>query len=132
MGIEDFELASRQLIQKCFGNGFNSLSLNAEDRKMLEYYLMSGTYGTENAGVENALNRQILSTGSKSFAKFLFIVGRMFPPRHRMTVWCELYAPALKPWCLLPVAYIWRIIHVMFSAATFRKTKNEFRNILKK
>ncbi|MCF0205805.1 MAG: nucleotidyltransferase family protein [Bacteroidales bacterium] len=131
IGIAEFELASRLLVQKVFGNGFNSSTLNAQERKMLEYYLLSGTYGTEERGVENALNKQVLSIGSKKAAKIAFAVGRVFPPRQRMAVWCELYAPALRSHWLLPLAYLWRILRPFISQESSTKTKNEIRNIIK-
>lgn len=67
LGIEDFERESRELSMKIF----RLKKLTADDKRLLNYYVMSGTYGTIQNSVNNKLNRK----GSK----FLYILDRVFP-----------------------------------------------------
>lgn len=131
IGLAEFELASRLLVQKVFSPDFDMAALNVEEQKMLDYYLTSGTYGTDANGTENALEKKTRATGSKTFGKILFALGRVFPSRGGMAVWCELNAPALKSRWMLPAAYIWRIARSIFVSKTARKTQNEIKRIWK-
>ncbi|MCF0222918.1 MAG: nucleotidyltransferase family protein [Fibrobacter sp.] len=131
IGIGEFEMRSRRLVQKVFDQNFDMSTLNDEERKMLDYYLMSGTYGSETQGVKNELDKRLSIMRSKTAGKFIFAVGRVFPPRGRMAVWCQLNAPALKSRWLLPVAYLWRIVRILFVGEINRKTVNEIKSIWK-
>ena len=67
LGITDFERESRELAMKLF----SMRPLTIDDKKLLDYFIMSGTYGSNENKVRNRLSRE----GSKSE----YIRRRLFP-----------------------------------------------------
>ena len=94
MGISDFERQNRQLSLNLFGKA----SLSEENARMLDYILISGTYGTESTGIRNQIRRK---------GRISYLFCRVFLPYKKMV---GLY-PVLKRFpFLLPVFWPVRII----------------------
>lgn len=96
LGIADFECNNRELAMSLL----SLKQLTIEDKKLLDYYVMSETYGTLENSVNNRIERD--SGGSKS--KYLWY--RLFPPMKVYKVW---YPWAYKHKILLPVAWVYRL-----------------------
>ncbi|MBP5578158.1 MAG: nucleotidyltransferase family protein [Ruminococcus sp.] len=109
MGIADFERSNRELSLKVF----SMEELTAEDKKNLDYYVMSGTYGTQENFVVNAMK----SEGGGSRAKYF--IYRFFPPVR--------YLEGSVPWVrksklLIPFAYVYRLLRgITVSRKSFMK-----------
>ena len=96
LGITDFERSNRELAVKVF----SMKQLTLEDKKLLDYYVMSENYGT----MENKLKNNIELRGNGT--KFGYLFFRLFPPIR--------YLEGSVPWVkksklLIPVAYIYRL-----------------------
>ncbi len=109
LGISDFEEKSRQLAQKIFASE-TLPTLSDEERKMLEYYLFSGTYGTVSNYVQNGIEK---SGGSK----LKYMLSRAFPP---MEFYRRNYPFIYRTKILIPFFCIFRIVR----AFTVRRKKN--------
>ena len=99
LGVADFERSNRELALKVF----SMKQLTKEDRKELEYYVMSGTYGKKENRVENGIKFR----GNGSKAKY--ILYRFFPPVS--------YVERVVPWVkksrlLIPAAYAYRFFRL--------------------
>ena len=97
LGIAEFERSNRELAEKIFA----MKTLSSEDKELLDYYIMSGTYGNMVNRVKNDMKRQ--GNGSKSE----YLRYRFFPPIK--------YLEASVPWAkksklLIPFAYIFRLL----------------------
>lgn len=103
LGLKNFERSSRELCMKVF-SGTEPLAMSDNEREMLEYYLLSGTYGTEKNHVENNMKKFSEKTGSKS--KFRYIMGRIFP---ELEVYKEHYPFFYKHRILLPIGWLYRL-----------------------
>lgn len=86
LGISDFEKQSRELAVKTFATSANT-ELSEIDRQMLEYYLMSGTYGTLERAVRVRRKKYADKTGKTS--NLSYVMSRLFPGRE----WYEAYEP---------------------------------------
>lgn len=104
LGLKDFERSSRELCMKVF-SGTELPALSENERDMLEYYLLSGTYGTEKNHVENNMKKFSEKTGSRS--KFRYIMRRIFP---ELEVYKEHYPFFYKHRILLPIGWLYRFI----------------------
>ncbi|MGN0600694.1 MAG: nucleotidyltransferase family protein [Oscillospiraceae bacterium] len=102
LGLKDFECSSRELCMKVF-SGTELPAMSENERDMLEYYLLSGTYGTEKNHVENNMKKFSEKTGSKS--KFRYIMRRIFP---ELEVYKEHYPFFYKHRILLPIGWLYR------------------------
>lgn len=103
LGIGEFERKSRALAMKVFSSA-ELPNLTEDEREMLEYYLLSGTYGTHKQSIENRMDKFAAQTGSKS--KLRYIMSRLFPNAE----FFKAYAPFFyKHRILLPVGWIYRI-----------------------
>lgn len=103
LGLKDFERSSRELCMKVF-SGTEPPAMSDNEREMLEYYLLSGTYGTEKNHVENNMKKFSEKTGSKS--KFRYIMRRIFP---ELEVYKEHYPFFYKHRILLPIGWLYRL-----------------------
>ena len=116
LGIAEFERSSRELAEKVF----SMKPLTAEEKKELDYYVMSGVYGTADNLIENGIKFR----GSGSKARYLLY--RFFPPVsfiERVVPW------AGKSRLLLPAAYVYRLFR---GLTTSRKSAaEEFRQLKK-
>ena len=72
MGIRDYERRNYDLSMKLFG----AVKLSAEEKKMLDYYIFSGTYGK----AENLLDNRINEKDSKA----KYILGRLATSTDRL------------------------------------------------
>ena len=97
LGIADFEHNNRELSIKLL----SMQPLTVEDKKLLDYYVMSETYGT----LENSVNNRIERDGGGSKDKYIWY--RVFPPMKHYELW---YRWAYKHKILLPVAWVYRLI----------------------
>ncbi len=102
LGIGEFERKSRSLALKVFSaEGLSKLS--EDERKMLEYYLASGTYGTRKQSIENRMDKLAAQTGSKS--KLRYIMNRILPDSEFKKNYPFFYRHKI----LLPIGWIYRI-----------------------
>ncbi|MGN0575601.1 MAG: hypothetical protein ACI4J2_06160, partial [Ruminococcus sp.] len=103
LGISDFEQQSRKLSQEVFAD--SSAELSNEDKQILEYYLLSGTYGTAEQFTRQKIEAFQKQTGSTSRLKYIW--HRLFPP---MEIY-ETYFPFFfRHKLLLPVGWTYRLI----------------------
>ena len=116
LGIADFERDNRELAMKLL----SMQQLTDEDKKLLDYYIMSGTYGS----VENYVKNGIELHGGGSKLKYYWY--RFFPPIS--------FVRASVPWAkksklLIPAAYIYRFFR---GATSSRKAvTKEFKQLRK-
>ena len=110
LGIAEYERACRALTEKLFSADQSSEALDIEARltdneqRMLEYFALSGTYGTEKNIVENSLNK-ISEQGSGAKRKYL--LARIFPSME----WYEANAPFVyKHKILIPLYVVKRLV----------------------
>ena len=82
LGIADFERKRRELALKVFENGDIS-GLSADERKLLDYYLRSGTYGTLENSIDKKIKTQHSKTGKR--AGHEYIRNRLFPDMKTMS-----------------------------------------------
>jgi len=113
-GIADFERNNRELAIRVF----SMQSLSLEDKKLLDYYVMSETYGN----IDNLVKNGVKYRGKGS--KLRYLVYRFFPPIS--------FLEGSVPWVkkskmLIPAAYIYRF----FRGATVnrKKVSNEFKQL---
>ena len=103
LGIAEYEKQNRELaIKVC-----TLKQLTLEDKKLLDYYVMSGTYGN----IENALKNSIKYRGKGS--KLGYMLYRLFPPMSFLEVsvpWVK------KSKLLIPPAYIYRFYRCVTSS----------------
>ena len=114
IGIADFERNNRELAIRVF----SMKSLSLEDKKLLDYYVMSETYGN----IDNLVKNGVKYRGKGS--KLRYLVYRFFPPIS--------FLEGSVPWVkkskmLIPAAYIYRF----FRGATVnrKKVSNEFKQL---
>lgn len=103
LGIADFERSNRELAIKVF----SLKQLTIEDKKLLDYFVTSGTYGN----IENALKNSIKYRGKGS--KLGYMMYRLFPPMS--------FLEASVPWVkksklLILPAYIYRFYRCVTSS----------------
>ena len=115
LGIADFEKAGRELSLKLF----KGEKLDAGEKKMLAYYVFSGTYGTIKNHVEHSLEKL---NGSR----LRYVMKRLFPSYGAIVY----NAPWVKKSVLLiPAGYLYRIVH--HSVTRYRGVRNELRAVVK-
>ena len=93
--IADYEKQNRELAVKLFRRE----KLTDTDKKLLDYYIFSGTYGTFENSVENNMERY--GKGSK----LRYILHRLFPTMNTVKA---LYPFFYKYKLLLPVLWVYR------------------------
>lgn len=103
LGIAEYEKMNRELSMKVF----KRKQLTDEDKKHLDYYIFSGTYGNTENGIDNSIEQE----GSK----LRYIVKRVFPP---MEFYKAIYPWAYRHKILLPAAWFYRTVKA------FSKHKN--------
>jgi len=94
LGTADFESKNRELAMAIF----SGKKTTPEQRKLLDFYIFSGTYGT----VNNEINTKIKNHGST----FKYIMFRIFPPVSYYKFSCP---TAYKHKWLLPFAWLYRL-----------------------
>ncbi len=98
MGIRDYADRSRELALKVFGS-MDEPKLSTEERRFLDLFIFSGTYGTAEQDMENRLENE--AGGSK--VRLFF--RRLFPPMENIKAWWPFFYR--HKW-LLPV--LWFIV----------------------
>ncbi len=98
IGLADHEKRERALAIKLFT--MNPLS--PEDKKELDYYIFSGTYGSFEHDVKNGYN--------KSYGTASYILRRIFPP---MSMYKAYFNWAYRHKWLLPVAWCIRTVRYL-------------------
>ena len=116
LGIEKFERNNRELAMKVF----SLKPLTLEDKKLLDYYVMSGTYGNTSNVVKNGVKYR--GNGSR----FRYLMYRFFPPIN--------FLEASVPWAqksklLIPVAYMYRFF--MGATVNRKRLSSELRQLEK-
>ena len=117
LDIVDYERNNRELAMKVF----TFKPLTPEEKKLLDYYVVSGTYGNEINMVNNKLQRD--AGGSK----FRYIFMRFFIPMNKIQAWYPFFYE--HKW-LIPVLWIYRIFKGIFVKR--KKLFGEFKRLLKK
>lgn len=105
IGLKEHEERCRSLALKLF----TMKPLTAADKKELDYYIFSGTYGTITNAVNNGQN------GHKS-GKISYVMHRLFPP---MEFYKTYYCWAYKHKWLIPAAWFIRTVR----SVTTRRVK---------
>ena len=106
LGIADFERESRSLALHLFGGG----ELTEDDRRMLDYVLESGTYGTLQHHVSNELKK-------RGCGKLRYAWWRFCMPLDKKSGYYKMfekkYPIFYKHKALLPFLPVWRLICVI-------------------
>ena len=102
LGIADFERKNRILAQKLFSRE----KLEPEEKQLLRYYVLSGTFGTKENTVRNT--KQTEANGSTA----VYLLKRLFPPLKYYKVW---YPTAYRHKILLPAAWTFRLLRGLIS-----------------
>lgn len=80
--LERTQLTAYEAMLKRLGSViFEDATANEEDVQLLEYFLSSGTYGTKENAVRNALNRYEKEGRSAINARIAYVWNRLFPDR---------------------------------------------------
>ena len=98
LGIDTFEQKTRQLALNLFGNG----QLTDEYRKMFDYIIFSGTYGTLKNNIENSVK----NNGGGKKGKLKFVTQKLFLPMDNIKSYYPFY---YKHKILLPVLFFYRL-----------------------
>lgn len=112
--IWEFESEMRSLSEKLFSHPNEILlkTLTQRERKVFEYCIFSGAYGTSQNWVRKNLER--MNTKGETVSartKRIYLLRRLFPKKKEMIEWCQLNCPVfIKRRGLLGIAYIWRVI----------------------
>ena len=77
LGIADFERENRELAMKVFGGK----KLSCDEKKLLDYYIFSGTYGTVSNSVKNKIAR------SENGSEIRYVFHRIFPTMEQVKAW---------------------------------------------
>lgn len=104
--LYDFGRTCHSLAEKLLGG--QKVPLNQEEKKMLDYMVQCGTFGTEEIRAENRVRRQMermhVDAGT---AKRQLILRRLFPDLH----YYELRAPIVYRYrILIPFYWLWRLL----------------------
>lgn len=113
LGIADFEKQSRVLAEKVFGTG-EKAELTEEDKRMLEKYLNSGTYGTLESLIKSNMEKYAEKSGKAS--KINYAVNRLFPDKE----WYEAYKPFYNRHSYLKPFFV---LFRFFRGVFFRRNK---------
>lgn len=113
VGLAEHEKRERDLALKLF----TMKPLSPEEKKELDYYIFSGTYGTFNNAVNNRLNKDDRSTAA-------YILRRIFPP---MDVYKTYYHWAYRHKWLLPAAWCIRTVRYFTQGSKMRTELNMLR-----
>lgn len=108
----DFEQVISQLSFKTFASHSDYSSLTEKEKELLGKFLFSGVYGTiENVWKKRMQNFKPDVDKISDGIKIKYLLRRVVPARADLEKWCKDYAPFfLKNRCLLPAAYVWRIV----------------------
>lgn len=108
LGIEKFETESRALCQKVFSNA-ELPELTEAEREMLEYYMFSTAYGTQEQNIRHSLEKNYgkVSRGTK----IRYVLRQAFPKAEFYKSYCPL---AYKYKILIPLVWLIRSIKVIF------------------
>lgn len=106
-GADVFEAQCRQLGTKLFAGPVPELS--GEEWRQLDIYFTSGTFGTEERAMENALRAS--ENGSGKMGKLRYLLRRLFPSvRYMIEMEPELESKRWK----IPFAYVRRLFRGIF------------------
>lgn len=128
LGIYDFEQNTKNLSYKIFSNpNFDIKTLSQKERKMLDYVLFSGTYGTKDNVINNKLRKIQPNNEISVNTKLKYYWYRLFPPIKSM----ETYYPFFgRHKILLPFGYIYRLVVKGFIKR--KEVSLEFKTVFKK
>lgn len=110
IGVAEFEANNRRLAVKLF----SGQKLSDDERKLLAYYIFSGTYGTYKNVFENKFSRMNKSS------KTDYIFRRIFPDMEYYKRW---YPLAYRYKVLIPFAWIFRSARALITKR--KKTVDE-------
>lgn len=115
---------SRELSMKVFASS-KLPELSSEEKSELEYYLMSGTYGTTKNHTINKMKDFSEKSGSTS--KFRYILKRIFPDLE----FYKAYFPFFyKHKWLLPIGWFYRLFRGIFCKR--KKIAQEMKVVVKR
>lgn len=120
LGITDFEKESRQLAMKIFTNPCCE-ELSSGEKKMLGFYLFSGTYGTMKHTLEKRVRTFNEQTGSTS--KLRYIWHRIFPP---MEFYRQYFPFFYRHKFLLPIGWGFRLLRGVICRRKHMKSELHF------
>ncbi|HRR77987.1 MAG: nucleotidyltransferase family protein [Ruminococcus sp.] len=119
LDMTDFEANCRELADKVF----SLKKLSIEDKKALDYFIFSGTYGNQFNVIYNRVSRGL----KKNKTAGRYVIQRIFPPMSHYKKW---YPWAYEHKWLLPAAWLFRPLR----GITVRRKRlaAELRYLLKK
>ena len=108
-GADRFEAECRLLGRKLFSHPIRNTELTEQEKKALDIYFTSGTFGTEETTVDNQLRS---AGGTGLYGKLRYLLRRLFPSVQYMID----MEPMLerKRW-LIPFAYVRRLFRGIFK-----------------
>lgn len=134
LGIAEFEKRGRLLCKKVFSKNFaesmtkNGVSeLSEEEKKMLDFYLTSGVYGTIDQLADNRLAEFQKETGSSSKLRYMW--HRVFPDAEKIKGAYPFFGR--HRW-LMPMLWIYRPVHGIFNKNRRKAIMREIREIKNK
>ena len=120
LGLSEFEASSRSLSMKIFENP-TCTTLSDSEKKILEYYLFSGAYGTMKNSLENRIKKFSSETGSQSIFRYIF--HRIFPD---IKSYQQYYPFFYQHRLLLPIGWIFRLTKGIFLRSNYIKRELQF------
>lgn len=124
LGIQDYEKEAREMAYKLFDVPTNDFSsLTKEELEYVEYYFISGTYGTAKQRMKNEIHKFELEGFKHAKAKYVF--RRLFPEAS----WFKNHSKFLETYPIfIPFYAVFRIITKIFTS--WKKWTSELKNIL--
>lgn len=118
LGISGFEKKSRRLCMKIFrSTDFGKLS--SDEKTLLDFYLLSGTYGTHEHQIKNRIVKMKIRN------KTAYFVKRLFPD---IEFWNTYFPATIKMPVMIPFFWCWRIVRGL--VINRRKFIREFNTVM--
>ena len=115
MQIREYEKQSRELAMHLF----SGKKLTDEEKKLLDYFIFSGTYGNMENNINNSLKKN-------NYSKTKYIFSRLIPPMSEIE---KRYPIVYKHRILLPLLPVYRVINLLMRNR--RKLINEVRILIR-
>ena len=126
LDIVSYEKKNRELAMKVF----SGIRLTEDEKELLDYYIFSGTYGN----VEHSVNNKLKEYGTGAFAKFRYMLGRLFVPVSendpRYAGYLSYYSWFYEKKYRLPLLFFYRLW--LGVTKSRKRSVNEIRILIKK
>lgn len=116
LGIRNYENSSRELAFKLFSfDKYGEENLTDEQKEMLEYYILSGTFGTSKQRIENSVSDISGGEAVTASVKLRYIIKRIFPD---MEYYRNNHPKASKFIVTIPILWLIRIFRGLKKGKT--------------